>query len=185
MKNLAALPHRFDPEKLLCDVIIEAPKGSRNKYKYNPESGVFELSGVLPEGMIFPLDFGFIPSTLGEDGDPLDIMALTDAPVCVGALVHVRIVGILEARQMERGKSERNDRLIGVAIPSYEYENTKSLEDLSKTAVAQIEEFFVSYNRQRGKKFTILAASSPKKAARFLKQGIEAQRKATQQRALG
>ena len=71
------------------------------------------LGGLLPEGMMFPFDFGFLPSTLGEDGDPLDIMVLMDAPAHVGCLIEVRIIGIITAEQTEDGKTESNDRLIG------------------------------------------------------------------------
>ena len=69
MSNLSTLPSQLDPKKCTCRAIIETPKGCRNKFDYDPDSGLFMLGGLLPEGMIFPFDFGFIPSTLGEDGD--------------------------------------------------------------------------------------------------------------------
>src|SRR5438874_3853083 len=75
------------------------------------------------EGMMFPYDFGFIPSTLGEDGDPLDILVLMDAPAHVGCLIEVRIIGIIEAEQSEDGKTESNDRILGVAIHSYDHQD--------------------------------------------------------------
>jgi inorganic pyrophosphatase len=80
MIELTHLPHRLDVEKRICQAIIETPKGSRNKFRYHPETGLFMLAGLLPEGMMFPFDFGFISSTLGEDKDPLDIMVMLDAP---------------------------------------------------------------------------------------------------------
>jgi inorganic pyrophosphatase len=76
MADLTALPHQLDPKTCVCTAIIETPKGCRNKFDYDPESNLFKLGGLLPEGMMFPFDFGFIPSTLGDDGDPLDIMVL-------------------------------------------------------------------------------------------------------------
>ena len=136
------------------------------------------LGGLLPEGMMFPFDFGFLPSTLGEDGDPLDIMVLMDAPAHVGCLIEVRIIGIITAEQTEDGKTESNDRLLGVAVHSYDHEDLKSIKDVSKTLLDQVEEFFVSYNKQRGKKFKVTGTGGPKKALRFLKDGIKAHKNA-------
>src|SRR5580704_14703829 len=119
MGDLTTLASQLDPKKLLCRAIIETPKGSRNKFYYDPESNLFMLGGLLPEGMMFPFDFGFIPSTLGDDGDPVDIMVLMDAPAHVGCLIDVRLVGVISAEQVEGGKKESNDRLLGVAIHSY------------------------------------------------------------------
>jgi len=125
------------------------------------------LGGLLPEGMMFPFDFGFIPSTLGEDGDPLDIMVLMDAPAHVGCLIDVRIIGVIKAKQIDNGKTESNDRLLGVAVHSYDHEDLKSISDVSHTLLDQVEEFFVSYNKQRGKKFKITGTSGPNKALKF------------------
>src|SRR5712672_452906 len=174
MADLASLPLELDSRKCICRAIIETPKGSRNKFDYDPDSRLFMLGGLLPEGMIFPFDFGFIPSTLGEDGDPLDIMVLMDAPAHVGCLIDVRIIGIISAKQTEDGQTERNDRLLGVALHSYDHEDLESMDDVSKTLLSQVEEFFISYNKQRGKKFKVTGTGGPKKALRFLKAGIKA-----------
>jgi inorganic pyrophosphatase len=178
MSDLTTLPNHLDGKKCQCSAIIETPKGSRNKFDYDPESNLFMLGGLLPEGMMFPFDFGFIPSTLGDDGDPLDIMVLMDAPAHVGCLMDVRIIGIIEAKQTEDGKTESNDRLLGVAVHSYDHEDLHSMDDVSKTLLAQVEEFFVSYNKQRGKKFKITGTGGPKKAIKFLKSGIQAHKNA-------
>ena len=177
MADLTLLPHQLDDKNFVCRAIIETPKGCRNKFDYDPDSGLFMLGGLLPEGMMFPFDFGFIPSTLGEDGDPLDILVLMDAPAHVGCLIHVRIIGVIMAQQIEDGKAERNDRLLGVAVHSYDHEDLKSIDDVSKTLLNQLEEFFISYNRQRGKKFRITGTGGPKKALKFLKGGIRAHQK--------
>jgi inorganic pyrophosphatase len=176
MADLTHLPHRLDPKSRVCQAIIETPKGSRNKFDYDPDSGLFMLGGLLPEGMMFPFDFGFIPSTLGEDGDPLDIMVLMDAPAHVGCLMEVRIIGVIMAQQVEDGKTETNDRLLGVAVHSYDHQHLKSIGDVSRTLLDQVEEFFVSYNKQRGKKFRITGTGGPKKAIKFLKDGIKARK---------
>src|SRR5690349_21240815 len=92
-------PH--DEEDEHWHVIIETPKGSHNKYDFDPKLGLFALGGVLPEGMSFPYDFGFIPSTLGEDGDPLDVLLLMDEPAFTGCLVRSRLIGVIAAKQTE------------------------------------------------------------------------------------
>ncbi len=170
MGNLTRLAHQLDAKKHTCRAIIETPKGSRNKFDYDPESQLFELGGLLPEGMMFPFDFGFVPSTLGEDGDPLDVLVLMDAPAHVGCLVQIRIIGVICAEQTQNGKTDSNDRLLGVAIHSYSNEDLKSIQEVNATLLSQIEEFFISYNKQRGKQFKVTGTGGPKKAIRFLQQ---------------
>lgn len=179
MADLSAIANLLDPAKATCRAIIETPKGSRNKFDYDPESSLFTLGGLLPEGMMFPFDFGFIPSTRGDDGDPIDIMVLMDAPAHVGCLIDVRIIGVIDAEQTQDGKTEKNSRLLGAAIHSYEHENLTSISDVNKTLLSQIEEFFISYNRQRGKKFKVTDTGGPKKAIQFLKSGINAHRRSS------
>src|SRR6202451_2225946 len=131
MADLTALPNELDVKKCTCRAIIEPPKNRRNKFDYDPESNLFRLGGLLPEGMMFPFDFGFIPSTLGQDGDPLDVMVLMDEPAHVGCLLDVRIIGVVEAEQTEDGKTETNCRLLAVAIHSYSHENVTSIKEMS------------------------------------------------------
>jgi inorganic pyrophosphatase len=178
MADLTTLSNQLDPKKGTCRAIVETPKGCRNKFDYDPESNLFMLGGLLPEGMMFPFDFGFIPGTLGEDGDPLDILVLMDAPAHVGCLIEVRLIGVISAEQVEEGKKETNDRLLGVAIHSYDHEHLETIDDVSKTLLSQLEEFFVSYNKQRGKKFRIAGTGGPRKAVKFLKTGIKQHRDA-------
>src|SRR5919112_6401161 len=99
-------------------VIIETPKGSQNKYTYEPRFAAFVLDGVLPAGAVFPFDFGFVPSTIGDDDDPLDLLVLMDAAAFSGCIVPSRLIGVIEAEQTENGKTFRNDRLIAVATKS-------------------------------------------------------------------
>jgi inorganic pyrophosphatase len=178
MPDLTRLSHELAAKKGTCRAIIETPKNCRNKFDYDPDTGLFKLGGLLPEGMQFPFDFGFIPSTLGDDGDPLDILVLMDAPAHVGCLVEARIIGVIAAEQTDRGKKrEKNDRLLGVAVHSYQHEDLDSIEDVSKTLLSQLEEFFISYNRQRGKTFQVTGTDGPRKALEFLKAGIRAHEK--------
>ena len=177
MADITALSNQLDAKKYQWRAIIETPKGCRNKFDYDPDSSLFILGGLLPEGMMFPFDFGFIPSTLGDDGDPLDILVLMDAPAHVGCLIDVRIIGIIKAKQTEDGESETNNRLLGVAVHSYNHQDLSSIDDVNKSLLSQIEEFFVSYNKQRGKKFKVTGTGGPKRAIKFLKDGIKAYRK--------
>ena len=177
MDDLTHLSHKFTAGKLTCQAIIETPKRSRSKFRFDPESGLFKLGWLLPEGLLFPFDFGFIPQTLGEDGDPLDILVLMDEPTHAGCLVEVRLVGIVEAEQSEKGKTKRNDRLIGATLHSYEYQDVRTLDDLNPTMLTQLEEFFLSYNRQRGRRFKVIATGGPRRAVKALKAGIKAYKK--------
>ena len=174
MADLSSLALELNIKTRTCRAIIETPKGCRNKFDYDTGTGLFMLGGLLPEGMMFPFDFGFLPSTVGEDGDPLDIMVLMDAPAHVGCLMEVRIIGIITADQTEKGKTETNDRLLGVAVHSYDHQAVESIGDVNKTLLSQVEEFFISYNKQRGKKFKVTGTGGPKKAMKFLEAGIHA-----------
>jgi inorganic pyrophosphatase len=156
-------------------VVVETPRGSRNKYDYNPDCDCMELGAVLPEGMSFPYDFGFIPSTLGEDGDPLDVLVLLDAPVVTGCVVMARPIGVIEARQKDkRGGWIRNDRLLAVAVHAHTHGKATDLQGLRPHLLAEIKAFFVDYNEQRNRKFEILCDRGPKAALKL----IEAARKA-------
>lgn len=136
------------------NIIIETPKGCRNKYVYDEDLKAFRLKKILPAGAVFPFDFGFIPDTKGEDGDPLDVLIIMDEPAYPGCIVECRIIGALKAKQTERNeKVEENDRLIAVSIVSTSYSEVKELKDINKNILDEIEHFFVSYNKQAGKKF--------------------------------
>src|SRR6188474_3144481 len=145
-------------------VVIETPKGSPNKLAFEPRFGTFVLKGVLPAGAVFPFDFGFVPSTRAEDGDPLDVLVLMDAPVFPGCIVPSRLVGVIEAAQTEDGKTERNDRLLAVAANSAAHRSIRQLSDLSQDLLAQIEHFFVSYNEMKGKRFEVKRRAGSKRA---------------------
>jgi inorganic pyrophosphatase len=175
LTNLDAYAH--DSSEL--HVIIETPKGSRNKFNYDEEHHLFKLGGVLPAGAVFPFDFGFIPSTLGGDGDPIDVLVLMDEPAFPGCLVPSRLVAVIEADQTERdGETTRNDRLIAVAADSHTHKEVRSLADISTNLLEEIEHFFSSYNEIKGKTFKPLGRFGPIKAARLIEEGAERFRRA-------
>ena len=178
MPNLAECPNAWDPGKRECKAVIETPKGRRNKFDYDQKYESFALGGLLPEGMVFPYDFGFIPSTVGGDGDPLDVLVLMDEPAHVGCLLDIRIIGVIEAEQTEDGRRESNDRLIAVAVHSYAHEDNHSIGDVPKSVLDQVELFFVTYNKSRGKKFVVKGRHGPKRAAAIVGEGIAAFKKA-------
>jgi inorganic pyrophosphatase len=163
----------FDPETGDLTAVIETPKGHRNKFKYDGKRGLFTLSGVLPAGAVFPFDFGFVPGTRGEDGDPLDVLLLMDEPAFAGCLIAARLIGVIEAEQTEEGKAERNDRLIAVAAESHTHKDVKTLGDLPPHLVAEIEHFFVSYNAIKGKEFKPLGRFGPDRARKLVDEASE------------
>ena len=152
----------FDDELLI--VVIETPKGSPNKLAFEPRYGAFMLKGVLPAGAVFPFDFGFVPSTRADDGDPLDVLVLMDAPVFPGCVVPSRVIGVIEAEQTEDGRTERNDRVLAVADNSAAHRSIRDLGDVSQDLIAQIEHFFKSYNEAKGKRFEVKGRSGKRRA---------------------
>ena len=159
----------FDRKSGNLSVVIDTPKGCRNKYAFDFKINAYKLKAVLPHGTIFPFDFGSIPGTVAEDGDPLDVLVLMDEPVFVGCLIKTRLLGVIEAEQTEAGKTERNDRLIAVAAESHTDGALKSLKKLDSKLIDEIEHFFVSYNDARGKKFKPTARKGPAVAKRLIK----------------
>src|ERR1700753_3284058 len=110
-----------DPAKLkpflkegFVQVIIETPAGSRNKFAYDPDQGIFALKKVLPAGMVFPYDFGFLPQTMAPDGDPIDVLLLMDEPAFPGCAVKSRLIGQIQGEQLGGKKKITKERLCGV-----------------------------------------------------------------------
>jgi inorganic pyrophosphatase len=162
-------------EKYVVNAIVETPQGSRHKFDYDPKTGLFALGAPMPAGSTFPFDFGFIPSTIGEDGDPLDVLILMDAGTFTGCLAKVRLIGVIEAKQSnDEGKMIRNDRLIGVADVSRRHCCIHSFRDLPGPLVEEIEHFFTSYNELKERKFKILGCFGRQRARRLVKAGIRA-----------
>jgi inorganic pyrophosphatase len=171
-------PSRLAPldenDKEVIQVIIETPKGSRNKYAFDQEARVFGLKKVLPAGMTFPYDFGFVPSTLGDDGDPVDVLVLMDEPAFAGCLLKCRIVGIIQATQGAKSEKERNDRIIAIEQDNHSLASIQHVDDLGKQFARELEEFFVNYHALSGEKYRILALKGPREARKCIQQGRKA-----------
>ena len=145
-------------------VVIETPKGSRFKYAYDDNLDLMVVRHELPEGFVFPINFGFIPQTLAGDGDPLDVLVMSETPAVSGCLMECRVIGAVTARQRDKNKWVRNDRVLAVPVASRSYENIQSLRDVSKTFLHQLEQFFAAYNAARGKTYQSLKRLSPVQA---------------------
>lgn len=158
----------------LVHVIIDTPQASRAKFKYDTATGLFKLSRLLPRGMHFPNDFGFIPGTCAADGDALDVLVLSDVASFVGCLMTVRLIGVLEGQQSEGRRKVRNDRLIAVPRTPVNEPLLRRLRDIPRPLLDEIESFFVNYNRVQGRIFQPLRRSGPAAAESLLDQAIRA-----------
>jgi inorganic pyrophosphatase len=163
-------PGAYNKKTDSIPVIIETPFNSRNKFAYDKDTGFFRLKKILPAGMTFPCDFGFIPSTKGEDGDPLDALVLMDSVTYPGCLIECRVIGAIKAEQTEKNdKKTRNDRFIMVPANMKEYDHLKNVDDLNRNKLDAIVAFFENYNRQEGKKFKLLEIADSAGAKKILK----------------
>jgi inorganic pyrophosphatase len=167
------VPSPFVKDSKNVNAVIETPKGSRNKYVYDEDTGGFKLKKALPAGMMFPFDFGFIPSTIADDGDPMDILVLTDAPTFSGCIVECRVVGIIKVEQEKKGQDVRNDRVIAVQIDSREYASVKRLADLEDGLLKEIIHFFASYNNISEDKFVPIGNDGATEALRLIEEACK------------
>jgi inorganic pyrophosphatase len=167
-----------DPTKLkplskkddLLQVIIETPAGSRNKFAFDPNQGIFALKAVLPAGMVFPYDFGFVPQTIAPDGDPLDVLLLMDEPAFPGCSVRARLIGVIEGEQIDGKKKIRNDRLVAVAEANHMYANVRKLNDLPAKWIKELQDFFVNYHNLEGKKYRLLGCKGKDTGFQLIKE---------------
>jgi inorganic pyrophosphatase len=154
----------------IVSVIVESPRGSTHKYDYQPQLHRFKLKKILPIGMSFPFDFGFIPDTKGEDGDPLDVIVISEITAIQGSVIDCRIIGAIKAEQTERdGSAMENDRFLAVPEVSQIFSNVRTIKDLPEEVIGQLENFFRNYNEQAGKKFKVTGRLSARQAAQLLK----------------
>jgi inorganic pyrophosphatase len=174
-------PSRLKPvvkdDKQIVRVVIETPQGSRNKYAFDQKERMFEVKKVLPAGMVFPYSFGFVPSTLADDGDPVDVLVLMDEPAFPGCVVKCRLVGVIEGEQENKKKATRNDRIVAVDMENHQWAHIEHVDDLGKLFVNELEEFFVNFHNLEGKKYRILDVRGPGQARRCVEAGRLAAKK--------
>jgi inorganic pyrophosphatase len=152
------------------NIVIETPRGSREKYKYEEELHLFRLHKTLSAGLSFPFDFGFIPGTKGEDGDPLDAMVISEFKSFPGCIMDCRIIGCIKAEQSKNEKTIRNDRFLVIPEQTVVFENVLSFEDLTPTLLLDIETFLTTYMQLEGKDFLLLGKLNAAQAMSMLQE---------------
>ena len=167
MSNLLKLPTWADDEHVFA--VIETPRGSTCKLDFDPEIGGFALAKPLMAGLSYPYDWGFIPSTKAEDGDPLDILVIHDAQTYPGVVLRCRPVGILEVEQRTKRKKERNDRVFAVPDRSPLEADLKDIRHLPARAHEELEKFFLATNALEDKELEFLGWRGPKQAVKTIK----------------
>jgi inorganic pyrophosphatase len=152
---------------------------SRNKYTYNKENDFFELTKVLSfRNLLFLLTLVLFRVQKAEDGDPLDVLVISDFPSFPGCVVETRVIGVIVAEQMEKKqKPVRNDRLIAVASESLCYSNLKEMADLNENLLNEVIHFFEYYNQMAGKKFKFLQTKSSRAALKLITQSLNKKNK--------
>jgi inorganic pyrophosphatase len=144
--------------------IIEIPKNSVNKYEYDGETGLFRLDRALYSPMHYPGDYGFIPGTLADDGDPLDIMVLVDEPSFTGCLMETRPVGLLH---MVDGK-ENDEKVLAVPTRNPRYDSIHTIDQVFPHIRREIEYFFSIYKELQGAKTTMEGWGGPQDVRRVI-----------------
>lgn len=170
-KNMK-LPSTFTKSKKYINAIIETPKGSAAKYDYDEGTQMFQLKKILPEGMVFPFHFGFIPYTQAEDGDPMDVLVLLDELSWPGCIIKSRVIGVMEATETKGNTTVRNDRLIATASASEKYNKIKNLSLMDDYLVKEIENFFNTYTNLEKKEFKILGKKDAGAAMKLIQKQL-------------
>ena len=147
MINFLELPTGDDAPEIV-NVVVEIPLGSSNKYEYDKQMHVFRLDRTLHSPVHYPGDYGFIPSTLALDRDPLDVVVLTAIPSFPGCLLHVRPVGLL--RMVDQG--EPDSKVLAVTTSDPIYEGVRKMDQVHPHVLREIEHFFSIYKELEGKK---------------------------------
>jgi inorganic pyrophosphatase len=160
----------------VVNAVVEIPKGSRNKYEYNMELGVFQLDRVLYSSMHYPEAYGFIPSTLYDDGDPVDVLIIIDQPLQTGIMLEVKPIGILKMAD-EKGT---DDKIISVAKYDPTYASIREVKELPKHTLIEIEHFFTSYKELEGKHVRSFGWHGVKEARRAIHNAAKAFAKTVQ-----
>ena len=133
-------------ERGLIEVIVEIPRGSRNKYELDKQTGLFKFDRLLYSAVHYPGDYGFIPRTLADDGDPLDVLVMTTEPTFSGCLVPVRPLGVFEMRD-EKGFDEK---ILAVPLDDPLYNEYHGLDDVASHYLREVEHFFEIYKELEG-----------------------------------
>jgi inorganic pyrophosphatase len=170
VSHLDRLPAHDDDGNVLC--VVEAPRGSRVKTRYEPKLGAIILGRPLPLGTHYPYDWGFVPSTRAADGDPIDVMVLHDAPTWPGVVIPSTLIGVVKIEETKRGKKQRNDRLIAVAVDAPRFDGLRDARKLEKRARDELAQFFLTITQFTDKKVALLGWDGPSAARRRLREAL-------------
>ena len=151
------------------NVIIEIPKGSKNKYEIDKETGLIKLDRAMKTSQDYPFDYGFAPQTLWEDNDPLDVVVLTTYPLDPSILVTVRPVAVIE--MIDAGESDY--KIIAVPTEDPRWDDTKDLDDVNKHTIKEIKHFFETYKQILNKEVEINGIKGNKEAKEAVKKSVE------------
>ncbi|MGH7523015.1 MAG: inorganic diphosphatase [Gemmatimonadales bacterium] len=180
--DLTAIDPRA-PDSAGWHVVVETPRESGAKYDYEPDFRAFRLAYVLPEGSVFPYPFGFIPSTLGDDGDPLDVLLLSEESTFCGCVIASRVVGVIEGIQRKKdGAKERNDRFLAVPVASRRFAGLRSIKDLPAKQREDLSRFFEDYNEILHREFDVIRWAGPSTATKLVEKGLRKYRRAAKHR---
>ncbi|MDJ1171935.1 inorganic diphosphatase [Roseofilum sp. BLCC_M154] len=166
--DLSLIPAQ--PKPGLLNVLIEITAGSKNKYEYDKELQAFALDRVLYSSVHYPYDYGFIPNTLADDGDPLDGMVMMDEPTFPGCVIAARPIGMLE--MIDGG--DRDEKILCVPDKDPRYSSVKSLKDVAPHKLEEIEEFFKSYKNLEKKAVETLGWKDVDRVLPLVKKCVEA-----------
>jgi inorganic pyrophosphatase len=169
MPNLAKLPLRT--EQGTFRVIVETPRSATVKLSYDPELEYFELGRALTMGLVYPYDWGFLPSTLGDDGDPLDALIIHDAPTIPGVVICCSIVGALTVKEQKDGTVQRNDRFMAVPAGDVHAETYGDTKTFPQKLRRQIQRFFASAVVTESKQLEFLGWVGPDEAMKLISAG--------------
>jgi inorganic pyrophosphatase len=159
MTNLLKLPTWADKQYIYA--VVETPRGSTCKLDFDSNLRAFTLAKPLMAGLTYPYDWGFIPSTKAEDGDPLDVLVIHDAQTYPGVVLRCKPVGILEIEQKKKGKKERNDRVFAVPDRSPLETDLEDVRRLPSRAREELEQFFRATNALEDKEIEFLGWRGP------------------------
>jgi inorganic pyrophosphatase len=161
----------FDEDGNL-QVIVESPRGSTLKLEFDPKHAVFTISRALPVGVAYPFDWGFIPGTLADDGDPVDALVLHAERTYPGVLLPCRVLGMVALSQVQAGKREANDRVIALPAWSNQVDDLKDTKDLPTQLRQELEQFFVTATFFTGKKIRLEGWRGRRAAERMIRSKV-------------
>jgi len=153
--------------------VIEIPKGSRNKYEYDKDKEAFALDRVLYSPIHYPAEYGIIPKTLWDDGDPMDILVVMEQPTFPGCVIETRIIGVM--KMIDGGESD--DKILGVPVNDPKFKDVQNISDMPKAFLDEISHFFTEYKRLEKKTTEVLGWENAEKAFEALKHSMELYKK--------